>query len=1169
MTQLKSKFTKDFSRSIETVIKADDRSHVLQEVDEYVVTKDVSLQLTSFFEAYKEKRSKVNGVWISGFFGSGKSHLLKILSYILTNKEFEGKRLGEIFASKIVDDEMLKGDVELVFKTIRSESILFNIDQQAQITSKSDKQAILQVFYKVFYDHRGYFGSQAHVAEFEAYLDSEGKYEDFKLEFAKVRGREWVSERKNYVDPRVAEALAKACSVVYDRPVEDYEDYLDDWEDKLRFSIEDFGDKVREYISTKGEGFRLNFFVDEVGQFIAENTGLMLNLQSIAETLNTKCDGTSWIIVTSQEDLESLVGDDSGVQSDDFSKIQGRFKVRMPLTSNNVDEVIEKRLLEKNPEGNVSLSAIYSREFENLRTILHFSQGGIQFKGYQGQSDFVSKYPFVPYQFDLFQQCIKSLSRHNVFQGRHASVGERSMLGVFQEVLKASTNFSAHGLVSFDAMFEGIRSTLRMEAQSSILLAEKQLKHNPLAIRSLKVLFLIKYFEKFSATLNNVCVLLLADMSVDVKEHNKSVEEALNLLEAQTYIQKKGEIFEYLTDDEKDIENEIKSTNIEEGEVSSILSEMLFAGVLGESSIKYQENGQSFDFTKMVDHALQGRERDLKIEVVSMNSSHYDNDSYFTSNSMANNTMVIKLAEDKRLIQELRLAIQTDRYIKQKRSSADTESVKRILQEKGQQNTQRKRDVEKLVGNLIAKSDIYIGGSVNTRSKSADGKTRLIETFQDVVGRNYSKLSLLGRVEFNEAQLHKILSDGTPELFGEDPGGISQAEKEVLNFITRRKQQHDRTTIADVREHFSKGQYGWPSMAGNCLVAYLYAKGKIEAKRGTDILTKGEFTSALNSNRQWGDTLLEPQIEFVKVDVDLLKAVHSELFDGTNTGTDPKAIAEQFKLKLDSLSLEIAQLLQRKEDFSFLSQLEPMKQKVDEVASFDYAKLIESLKEHEDDLLDPKEELLDPIRTFWNGNQRKILEDVKVYVNGNRANFAELQANNLDILEECLASYAPYKGNIIRQAKESMEAIQKETLALIGSARKAADETLSIVENSITSDYTFKALNDSEKSSLLKPLGGLRTQVSNERFIVSLRSIQNERIPELKVELLNHLQRIAEEQGRGAGEGGSKYVSINSTRSDILFEGSELKDENDVDAYLEAVKKSLMKEINQSNKITL
>lgn len=1170
MTHLKSKFSKDFSRSIETVIKADDRSHIFQEVDEYVVTKDVSSQLTSFFEAYKEKRSTINGVWISGFFGSGKSHLLKILSYVLTNKDFDGKKLGEIFASKIVDDEMLKSDVQHVFNTIRSESILFNIDQQAQVTSKSDKQAILQVFYKVFYDHRGYFGSQAHVAEFEAYLDSEGKYEDFKSEFAKALGKEWVSERRHYIDPRVAGALAKACSVVYNRPVEDYEDYLDDWEDKLRFSIEDFGDKVREYIATKGEGFRLNFFVDEVGQFIAENTALMLNLQSIAETLNTKCQGNSWIIVTSQEDLESLVGDDSGVQSDDFSKIQGRFKVRMPLTSNNVDEVIEKRLLEKNSEGNVSLSALYSRESENLKTILHFSQGGIQFKGYQGQSDFVSKYPFVPYQFDLFQQCIKSLSRHNVFQGRHASVGERSMLGVFQEVLKASTDFPTHGLVSFDAMFEGIRSTLRMEAQSSVLLAERQLQHNALAIRALKVLFLIKYFEKFSATLNNICVLLMADMSADVKEHNKSVEEALNLLETQTYIQKKGEVYEYLTDDEKDIENEIKSTNIEEGEVSSLLSDMLFAGVLGDNTIKYQENGQSFDFTKMVDHALQGRERDLKIEVVSMNSSQYDNESYFTSNSMANNTMVVKLAEDKRLVQELRLTIQTDRYIKQKRSSADTESVKRILQEKGQQNTQRKKDIEKLVGNLIAKSDIYIGGSVNTRSRSADGKTRLIETFQDVVGRNYSKLSLLGRVEFTESQLHKILSDGAPELFGEDPGGISQAEKEVLNYITRRKQQHDRTTIADVRDHFSKGQYGWPQMAGNCLVAYLYTKGKIEAKRGTDILTKGEFTSALNSNRQWGDTLLEPQMEFAKADVDLLKTIHNELFDETNTGTDPKAIAEQFKEKLNNLSSEISKLLERKEDFSFLSQLEPMKQKVDEVARFDYAKLIETIKDHEDELMDPKEDLLDPIRTFWNGNQRKILESVKEYVNGNRANFDELKENNLDILEECLASDTPYKGTIIRQAKESMEAIKKETLALIKDARNSAQEALNTIESSVSMDYTFKKIDDAEKLKVLKPLEELRTQISNERFIVSLRSIQNEKIPELKVRLLNELNRIAEAQGEGGpGEGGSKYVSINSTRSDIHFDGSELKDENDVDAYLEAVKKSLMKQINQSNKITL
>src|SRR6056300_1683606 len=151
--KLNDLFLKDVNRPIETVIKADDQENVLIEVDEYVITKEIGRKVADFFSSYSDYQG-VNGVWISGFFGSGKSHLLKILSYVLTNKVFDGKELGEVFASKIVDDEMLKSDIEHVFKTIRSESILFNIDQQAQITSKSDKQAILQVFYKVFYDHR-------------------------------------------------------------------------------------------------------------------------------------------------------------------------------------------------------------------------------------------------------------------------------------------------------------------------------------------------------------------------------------------------------------------------------------------------------------------------------------------------------------------------------------------------------------------------------------------------------------------------------------------------------------------------------------------------------------------------------------------------------------------------------------------------------------------------------------------------------------------------------------------------------------------------------------------------------------------------------------------------------------------------------------------------------
>src|SRR5664280_2550049 len=103
-------FEKDINRPIETVIKADDQEHVLDEVQEYVVTNEVAKKIRDFFSAYNDYQG-ANGVWISGFFGSGKSHLLKILSYVLENKEFDGYKLGELFAEKIENDKILKADI--------------------------------------------------------------------------------------------------------------------------------------------------------------------------------------------------------------------------------------------------------------------------------------------------------------------------------------------------------------------------------------------------------------------------------------------------------------------------------------------------------------------------------------------------------------------------------------------------------------------------------------------------------------------------------------------------------------------------------------------------------------------------------------------------------------------------------------------------------------------------------------------------------------------------------------------------------------------------------------------------------------------------------------------------------------------------------------------------
>ena len=283
-------------------------------------------------------------------------------------------------------------------------------------------------------------------------------------------------------------------------------------------------DQVYNNIDQQSADFRLNFFVDEVGQYIAEHTKLMTNLQTIAESLATKCEGRAWIIVTAQEDMDTVIGDMNQQKSNDFTKIQARFKNRMKLTSQDVAEVIQKRLLAKNQEGIKPLSTLYQQQANNFKTLFDFSDKSASYRNFKDEDHFINSYPFIPYQFSLFQSAIQTLSVHNAFEGKHSSVGERSMLGVFQEVAKKISNSAIGQLATFDLMFDGIRSTLKSNIQTSILQAENNLD-NPFAIRLLKILFLVKYIKEFKPTVRNLRVLLLEQFDQDIAELEKKFKK--------------------------------------------------------------------------------------------------------------------------------------------------------------------------------------------------------------------------------------------------------------------------------------------------------------------------------------------------------------------------------------------------------------------------------------------------------------------------------------------------------------------------------------------------------------------------------------------------------------------------------------------------------------------
>ena len=218
--------------------------------------------------------------------------------------------------------------------------------------------------------------------------------------------------------------------------------------DAYSMSVEKFAKMVQEYLEQKGDDHRVIFLVDEVGQYIGQDTKLMLNLQTIAEDLGRICKGRSWVIVTSQEDMDAILGDMPGARANDFSKIMGRFTTRISLSSSNTDEVIRTRLLEKTDKARKELEVIYDEKQDILRNQISFTSDCATMKSFDVEEDFVASYPFVPYQFNLLQKVFEAIRKVGA-TGTHLAKGERSMLDSFQVAAKAMQESGPEILIPF------------------------------------------------------------------------------------------------------------------------------------------------------------------------------------------------------------------------------------------------------------------------------------------------------------------------------------------------------------------------------------------------------------------------------------------------------------------------------------------------------------------------------------------------------------------------------------------------------------------------------------------------------------------------------------------------------------------------------------------------
>ena len=823
-------FQEDINRKINGVVQVEqDATDILvQELDEYVITRDLKKHFITFFnnygDSFHEKTADI-GVWISGFFGSGKSHFLKMLSYLLANQEVQGIRTVERFRKKFKDDPATFMLIDSV-TTGNTDTILFNIDIEGSINKNAT--AVLRVFAKMFYNYLGFYGENLKVAKLEQFIDKRGKTTEFRRVFEDKNGGSWIESRDAFAffEDDVVETLKEVLGMS--------EEAARNWfngTETVETSISQLVFEMKEYVDNKPDDFRLLFMVDEVGQYVGGDTNLLLNLQSLIEKIGSECGGKIWVVCTGQEAIDEIIK----ARENEFSRIQARFKTRLSLTSSSADEVIQKRILKKKPEFVPVLEQVYNRNDSVLRNLFSFSNAMLDIKGYTGPQDFAGNFPFVPYQFIIMQKVFSEIRKHGN-SGKHFSGGERSMLSGFQEAAQKIQDKDEYALVPFYLFYDTVHTFLDSSIRRVIERCQKAADNGDgieqQDVYVLKLLYLIRYVDDIPSNLDNIVILMANDIRLDKITMRDSVQGSLDRLLSQNYIGKTGDTYNFLTDEEQDIQRDIyKNTQVDTSAIVERIGKIIFADIY--TTKKYRHGKYDFPFDRMVDATNIGAVTGgMRLRILTVATDTVDKDKLHLMTESKGQAIVV--LSDTPYYESLEKAMKVRKYVKQRNVAQLPKSVQDIIRrhqdEAAKYETSAEVDLKKAIVNAV----FYVDGE-RIEIKGSDAKSKLDQALEYLVTHVYSELGLITKNADTDADILAVLNGA--HLNGVMPGMEENHDAAVkMEEYLEMQAKKLPTSMADIQSRYQAIPYGWKEIDIAVVAAMLIYDQKVTIKYGGETI---------------------------------------------------------------------------------------------------------------------------------------------------------------------------------------------------------------------------------------------------------------------------------------------------------------------------------------------
>ena len=1173
MENLKKLYAKDIDREIQGVIKVDDESYISQELEEYVVTEELLKHFHSFFEAYNagiNGNTEKMGVWISGFFGSGKSHFLKIISYLLENKIVNGKAAVDYFDDKI-DDKMLLADIKRA-GSIPTDVILFNIDSKTE-NSNGTKDKILDVFEKVFNEKMG-LSITPFVAEIERYIVSQGKYDEFKKAFQRNANATWEEMRDGiqFVEDEFANAYAE----VLGKSVEEARNIVERTEKNYTLSVEKFAERVRDYIKSKGNNHHVVFLVDEIGQYIGDDRGLMLNLQTIVEDLGLECGGKAWVIVTSQEAIDDVVK----VQGNDFSKIQGRFDTKLSLSSSDIDEVIKKRILDKTDEAKTSLKMIYDKEESIIRNLLTFTNATYQ-KVYEDSEDFAETYPFIPYQFTLLQNVFTDIRKHG-YAGKHLSSGERSLLGAFQETAKRFGDSEVGTLIPFYAFYDTIEQFLEHQVKIVINNAIDTVKSGELKeidIKVLKMLFMLKNIKEIPANIDNLATLYVSNIEDDKITIKKEISDSLRRLEAQTLIQRNNDVYKFLTDEEQEINREIKQIVIDQNRITDYLKRIVFDYILTDNKFTYKN--KNFPLTKYIDNIKYSQEYEIGIKVVTT-SPEKDDTEIIMQSARENNFVFVKLEISTLIYDEITNYLQVEEYRRSKIGIYQTEQVEDIIRAKQREIENAEIRVKENIKEELNEAEIIIAGDrQNINEKEA--KSRVNEALEVLINNIYTKFSYI-KHNFSTQDIKDLFHENRKNMLGNEVEFVNQKAYDAMKEYCEEKNAFGMPiTIRTLLQDFGTAPYGFLDEDILYLLTRLLKDEAVSLIYNNEVqnITSEDTLTKILKRDYYDRTIIKIR---QKIDINLindLKSIARNAFNVINLRDDEDGMVEDFKN--DCLQNTLNKLNRIAGYYASGSSYQYPGQDVKDEATNLMERLlkIRDVGEFFNEVSNAKDEVIElapkieMVLDFFNGAQKEQFDEAKkiITIYDNNKDYADKTDELLNVVNKMfsiLTSKEPYSDI------HELPTLRKDLIDILTNMYdlksepiiKMINDTIEYIENEVKNagidaefgkpyiDTCKSVISTLERSNELKDIFAQQTRIDQlkDRFINALEYEKS------KKNAIDETGEVKEE----------KIVRRTIIRTDSLMNHSyEINSKEDIDKYVEELKDKLLKEFEKNNNLTI